>query len=161
MLPVTKLTKEDFDDIIERLEVFWGVRNDKILAFHQPMCLHEFGDTAFVAKDDGKVVAYIFGLISQTDPETAYGQALACDPSYRGQGVVERLCSRFMEEVRARGCRRMKVLVFPKNFRSILFHMKLGFEPEGTERDSNGIRIVKDYWGRGLDYVVMYRPTEP
>src|SRR6185295_424814 len=119
------------------------------------------GDTAFVAKDDGKVVAYLFGFISQTQPDVAYGNALACDPNYRGSGVVEDLCSRFLEEVQARGCTRMKVLVFPKNFRSVLYHMKMGFQPEGTERDQNGVRITRDYWGPGLDYVVMYRSTEP
>lgn len=161
MLPITRLTKADFDDIIEHLEDFWGVRNDKLLYIHHPMFLYEFGDTAFVAKDNGRVVAYIFGVVSQTEPQTAYGQSLACHPDYRGQGVVERLCSRFLEEVRARGCTRMKVLVFPKNFRSLLFHMKLGFQPEGAERDENGVRTVKNYWGPGLDYVVMYRSTEP
>ena len=161
MLPVTRLTKADFDDIIEHLEDFWGVRNDKLLYIHHPMWLHEFGDTAFVAKDGGRVVAYVFGFVSQMEPDLAVGQAMACLADYRGQGVVEQVAMRFIEEVRARGCTRMKVMVFPKNFRSLLFHMKMGFEPEGTERDQNGVRIVKDYWGPGLDYVVMYRSTTP
>lgn len=158
MLPVDKITKEDFDQIIENLDQFWGVRNDKLLYVHHPMFFYEFGDTAFVVRDAGRVVAYIFGFVSQTDPKTAYGQVVSCHPEYRGQGLVEALFERLGTEVRARGCTRVKVMIFPKNFRSLLFHMKMGFEPEGEDRDEKGVRIVKDYWGRGLDYSVLSRP---
>ena len=160
MLPITKLTKTDFDQIIERIDAFWGVTNDKLLYVHHPMFLYEFGDTAFVAKDGDTVAAYLFGCVSQVDPQMAYGHVLACHPDYRGSGVVEVLMARFGEELRARGCTRVKTLVFPKNFRSLLFHMKLGFEPQGEERDANGIRIVKDYWGQGIDYAVLLRDIE-
>lgn len=160
MLPITKLTKADFDQIIERIDVFWGVTNDKLLYVHHPMFLYEFGDTAFVAKDGDQVVSYVFGCISQTDPQVAYGHVVACHPDYRGSGVVESLMARFGEEVQARGCTRLKVLVFPKNFRSLLFHVKMGFEPQGEDRDANGIRVVRDYWGPGIDYAVLLRDIE-
>ncbi|HEY3567722.1 MAG TPA: GNAT family N-acetyltransferase [Thermoanaerobaculia bacterium] len=155
MLPITKLTKEDFDQIIEQIEVFWGVTNDKLLYVHHPMFLYEFGDTAYVVKDGDKVVGYLFGFISQTDPQTAYGHVIACHPDYRGRGVVETLMWRFGKETQERGCTRAKAIIFPKNFRSLLFHMKMGFEPEGVG-DGNGVRVVKDYWGKGIDYSVLY-----
>jgi RimJ/RimL family protein N-acetyltransferase len=160
VLPISRLTKEDFDQIIERIDVFWGVTNDKLLYVHHPMFLYEFGDTAFVAKDGEQVVGYLFGCVSQVDPDLAYGHVLACHPDYRGGGVVEALMSSFGAEVRARGCTRVKTIVFPKNFRSLLFHMKLGFEPQGEERDAKGIRIVKNYWGQGIDYAVLLRDIE-
>lgn len=156
MLPITKLTKEDFDQIIEQIEVFWGVTNDKLLYVHHPMFLYEFGDTAYVVKDGDKVVGYLFGFISQTDPRTAYGHVIACHPDYRGRGVVETLMWRFGKETQERGCTRAKAIIFPKNFRSLLFHMKMGFEPEGEVGDGNGVRVVKDYWGKGIDYSVLY-----
>lgn len=158
MLPVDKITKEDFDQIIENLDQFWGMRNDKLLYIHHPIFLYEFGDTAFVVREGDRVAAYLFGFVSQTDPQTAYGQVVACHPDYRGQGLVEALFYRFGDEARARGCTRIKVLVFPKNFRSLLFHMKMGFEADGEERDEKGIPIVRNYWGQGIDYSVLVRP---
>jgi ribosomal protein S18 acetylase RimI-like enzyme len=160
MLPITRITRQDYDQILADVDDFWGLTNDQLLYVHHPIFLYEFGDTAFAAKDQEKVAAYQLGFVSQTDPCTAYAHALACRPDYRGLGVVEALMRRFAAEVRARGCTRVKLLAYPKNLRLVLFYLKLGFVAEGTERDANGVRVVRDYWGPGIDYTVMWRDLQ-
>jgi ribosomal protein S18 acetylase RimI-like enzyme len=160
MLPITRLTKEDFDQILGDIESFWGLTNDQLLYVHHPIFFYEFGDTAFAAKEENKVAAYQLGFISQTDPQTGYGHALACRPEYRGRGLVEALMMHFTAAVRARGCTRIKLLAYPKNLRLVLFYLKLGFTAEGAGRDANGVRVVRDYWGPGIDYAVLWRNIE-
>lgn len=159
MAEITRLTKVDFDEIIERLDEFWGMVNDKLLFVHHPMFLHEFGDTAFVARVEGELVAYLFGFVAQTDPTLAHGQVIACLPNHRGRAAVSGLVEHFFAVMRERGCKRVKSLVFPYNYRSLLFHYRLGFKPGSgpeTETNASGIVVSRDYWGKGIDYVVLY-----
>jgi hypothetical protein len=55
--------------ILENIVDFWG--RDRTLSVHHPMFIHEFGNTAFIIKENDKIIAYLFGFLSQTSP-TAY-----------------------------------------------------------------------------------------
>lgn len=65
-MTVEKLTKADFDFILEHIVEFWG--SERTLALHHPMFLHESGPTAYVIRDGDKVLAYCLGFFSQTEP---------------------------------------------------------------------------------------------
>ena len=68
-MTVDKCTQSDFHEILTDLSDFWG--SDRTLSVHHPMFIHEFGDTAFVIKGNGKIIAYLFGFLSQTQ-KTGY-----------------------------------------------------------------------------------------
>ena len=72
-------TREDFYEILETQAEFWDGRDMRHL-FH-PFLLHQFGNSAYVIRDGshvegGHVVAYLFGLLSQTEP-VAYAHAMS------------------------------------------------------------------------------------
>lgn len=158
MLHIEQMTLHDFHQIVERLEDFWGTTNEKLLTAHHPMFFYEFGDTAFVAKDDERIVAYVFGFVSQTDPETAYGHVMGSRPDYRALGVIEALYEHFAKVMKSRGCTQAKHLVPPGNFASIRYHIQIGCVPVGVEQAGEGqIPVVKDYWARGVNRVVFMR----
>ena len=66
---IEPLTRSDFLAIIDDHGDFW--ESDLTYQLHHPLFLEEFGDTAYVIRENDLIVAYLFGLISQTSP-TAY-----------------------------------------------------------------------------------------
>src|SRR5262249_20244389 len=75
---------EDYDKILDALDEFWSARDTRHL--HHPFLVHEFGISAFVIRNGGEVVAYLFGFLSQTEP-VGYVHAVAVRTSTRRQGL--------------------------------------------------------------------------
>ncbi|MGD8451533.1 MAG: GNAT family N-acetyltransferase [Phycisphaerae bacterium] len=150
-------TATDFAEILRDLTDFWG--SDRARAVHHPMFLHEFGDTAWVIRDAGRVVAYLFGFIAQTTP-TGYVHLLAVRPEYRGRGLARRLYAHFTEFAIARGCRALKAITSPHNHASIAFHRSIGMQLD-DEANEHGVPVVRDYAGPGQDRVVFRKAIGP
>ena len=71
-------TREDLLEIHRRFAELWPSGDEAFLrrveAAHHPMFVHEFGNTPYVSKEGGKMIAYPFRVYSQTEPT---GQKLA------------------------------------------------------------------------------------
>ena len=153
---ISNCTVEDLDQILAALPEFWDGRDTRQL--HHPFLIHEFGDTAFVIRDDGRVVAYLFGLFSQTQP-VGYVHAIAVRASARRRRLAQRLYGHFVEYARRRGCTHVKATTRPSNAASIAFHKSLGMQLLG-EPNEDGIPVVPDYSGRGESRVVFWKSIE-
>jgi GNAT superfamily N-acetyltransferase len=137
------VTKADFDEIVDRLAAFWGERD--LSAMHHPMFLHEFGDSAFLIRDEhGAVAAYLFGFVVPAQA-LAYVHLVAVRDDQRGRGFARMLYERFERLARERGCDRMKAITTPANTSSIAFHRAIGMD--SVE--------VPDYAGTGRARVVF------
>jgi GNAT superfamily N-acetyltransferase len=139
---VARCTKADYDQIIAELDEFW--ETSLTYGLHNPTLLNEFGDTAYVVRDQGKVVAYLFGFFSQTEP-VGYIHLVAVRRSHRRQGLAEKLYEHFTDHARSRGCTGLKAITTPENANSIAFHGRIGMNAEA----------VRDYSGRGKDRLVL------
>lgn len=146
-------SKADFDQILQDIADFWG--SERTLPLHHPTFINEFGNSAFVFKEEQQVVGYLFGFISQTAP-VAYVHLIGVRRSYQGQGLGRRLYEHFIKFARAKGCKELKAITTPTNSASIAFHRRLGMELLG-EPDEEGIPIVRDYSGPGQHRVVFRR----
>ena len=151
-MPISQATKADFDQIVTEIADFWG--SDRTLHLHQPSLIYEFGDTAFVIRDGVRVTAYLFGYLAQTGP-TAYVHLVAVRRDCQGQGLGRQLYAHYIEVARARGCTALKAITTPTNQASIAFHIRLGMTLRG-EPNADGIPVVRDYSGPGLDRVVFH-----
>ncbi|MBW2993246.1 GNAT family N-acetyltransferase [Candidatus Woesearchaeota archaeon] len=152
---IENCTQEDFLQIREDIADFWG--SDRTLYLHHHMFLYEFGDTAFVIRDKGQVIAYLFGFISQKNPSVGYIHLAAVRESHKGQGLGKRLYSHFAKVVQARGCSELKAITSPANTASIAFHKALGFE---SSPNAEGVSVIKDYSGRGNDRAVFQKDSK-
>lgn len=148
---ITRCTPEDFYQILETREEFWDGRDMRHL-FH-PFLLHQFGNSAFVIRDGGQVVAYLFGLLSQTEP-VAYAHAIAVRPSARRHKLGQKLYEHFTAFAGTHGCTHIKAITSPDNLRSIAFHRSIGMALLG-EPNTNGIPVVRGYARRDVDHVVF------
>jgi GNAT superfamily N-acetyltransferase len=146
-------TRHDYFQILEQLDQFWDGRDTRHL--HHPFLIHEFGNSAFVARLGSQVVAYLFGFISQTEP-VGYVHTVAVRASARRQGLAQQLFGRFVEFARQHGCKHVKAITTPSNSSSIAFHKSLGMQLLG-EPSSDGVPVVFDYMGRGAPRVVFWK----
>jgi GNAT superfamily N-acetyltransferase len=152
-MDITNCTKQNFDQIILEFNQFWD--HDRTLLLHHPTLINEFGNSAFVIKDGQKVLAYLFGFISQTAP-VGYVQLLSVRQGYRKQGLARQLYNHFTIFALAHGCKQLKAITSPVNTLSIAFHRSIGMMPVG-DYIVDGVPIIKDYSGPGKDRVIFMK----
>jgi GNAT superfamily N-acetyltransferase len=148
---IDRCTHQDFLDILTDLEDFWG--SDRARGVHHPVVVHEFGDTAWVVREDGRIIADLFGFWSQTEP-TGYIHLVAVRRSHQGHGIGRWLYEQFEARARERGCSKLKALTPPINTDSVAFHRRLGFTMLG-EPNEEGIPVIENYFGPGVPRVVF------
>jgi len=150
---IVNCSKSDFDQIFLEIADFWG--SDRTLPLHHPMFLYEFGNSAFVIREEDKVIAYLFGFLAQTGP-TAYIHLIGVRGSHQRKGLGSRLYEHFIQFAGKHGCKEIKAITSPANTQSILFHKAIGMQPvKGSAED--GTPVVKDYSGPGKDAVLFCR----
>jgi ribosomal protein S18 acetylase RimI-like enzyme len=118
-----------------------------------------FANTCFVAESSGLVVGFILGWISQVENTVAYVHNVCVAPNMRKKGIATRLYDRFIEAVKVRGCKKVFLIINPRNEASLRFHQALGFKisEEGEGIEVGGVRAVKDYNGPAQHMVVMHK----
>ncbi|WP_018638741.1 GNAT family N-acetyltransferase [Parafrankia elaeagni] len=117
-----------------------------------------FTDSSYlVERADGRLVAFLIGFMSQSQPEAAYIHFVGVDPSLRRRGVAEGLYRRFFRLAAARGRSRVQCITSPGNATSLAFHTGLGFQVEPGDITIDDVAAHRDYDGPGLHRVVFTR----
>jgi len=137
----------DYGRVIGRVNVWWGGR-DMAPVLPKLFFLH-FEGTSFVAEDEeGDLVGFLCGFLSQTNADEAYVHFVGITPDHRGEGLGRTLYQRFFDEVRAHGRTVVRCVTSPVNQESVAFHEALGFEVD---------RVIEDYDGPGEDRVLLVK----
>ena len=137
----------DYGRVIGLVNVWWGGR--EMAPMLPKLFFIHFEGTSFVAEDEeGELVGFVIGFLSQTSDDEAYIHFVGVDPEHRGEGLGHALYERFFEEVRTSGRSVVRCVTSPVNDRSVAFHESLGFEVE---------RVVEDYDGPGEDRVLLVK----
>lgn len=153
-MKIEAFTKRDFDEVLTHLLEFWP--SDYIRPLHHPMLIHEFGDTAYVIRNEGCVAGYLLGFFATANP-TAYVHLVGVREPYRRQGLARELYQHYISQARTRGCTQLKAITTPANSTSIAFHRSIGMELEGDVHPDYGVPVVLDYSGPGQHRVVFRR----
>ena len=149
-MQIESCSKSDYDFIVQNLDLFWDHHRPSPLS---PILLYEFGDTAFVIRENGEPIACMFGLLSQQG-SVAYVQLVAVQRSARRKGLASALYGHFISIAKRWGCSQLKAITSPSNLDSIRFHKGLGMSMDGYPSE-DGVSIVRDYAGPGQDRVVF------
>jgi GNAT superfamily N-acetyltransferase len=151
-MKIENCTMEDFNEITRDISDFWG--SNRTLHLHQPFLVYEFGNTAFVIRGNGSVIAYLFGFFSQTE-SIAYIHLIGVREKYQKQGLGKMLYDHYIDIAKSHNIRKIKAITKPVNMKSIHFHKnKIGMTLLG-EPNENGINVVKNYSGINEDRVVF------
>ena len=130
---VRRITKQDFDRIVEVIDHWWG---GPLGTFAHPIFFYELGGQALVVEKDGEMIGFLLGFVVRgaDSPEASgvadvgYVHLVGIHPDHRRKGVGRLLYQRFTEACRAVGCRKMKAITAFGNEGSIRFHAALGWE---------------------------------
>ena len=143
-------THGDFLQILRDLPDFWSSSGPpmRTLPYHYPFLVHEFGDTAFVVREEGRVIAYLFGFVATAEP-VGYIHLVGVRGAHQGTGLGRALYEHFAGVAKDRGCTHLRAVTAPFNSDSQAFHAAMGFEPTGPSRTPDGLPIYPDYHGPG------------
>jgi ribosomal protein S18 acetylase RimI-like enzyme len=137
----------DYGRVIQHVNVWWGGR--EMAPILPKLFFLHFEGTSFVAEDeDGTLVGFLIGFLSQTDDTEAYVHFVGVAPDERGSGVGRTLYETFFDVARKHGRSVVRCVTSPVNEDSVRFHRALGFEVD---------RIASDYDGPGEDRVLLVR----
>lgn len=149
-------TEDDHAWLIGRVDDWWGGR--RIHDLLPRLWLQHFTGTSWIAEDPaGAPVGFLVGFVSPDHPDEAYVHMVATSPGLRRQGLGRALYERFIDDVRARGVRRVIAITWPANRLSVSFHQAMGFVPSdgpGTQR-LYGTPAFPDYDAEGEDRTVF------
>ena len=119
-----------------------------------PQLLEHFGDTSLIVEEDGDLVAFLVGFMSQRFPDAGYVHYMGVRPDLRGGGLGTEMYRRFAAFTRERGRARVLAEAGAWNVRSIAFHKRVGFTLEPGDEIVDGLPVHHPE-GHGFDYVAM------
>ena len=141
----------DHPRVLAVIDEWWGGRS--MAAMLPRLFFLHFRPTSFVLEQDGRLVGFLCGFVSQTDPTQAYVHFVGVDPGLRGHGAGRLLYERFFSAARERGCTTVHAVTSPVNRGSVAFHKAMGF----TADEGGG----EAYDGPGEDRVRFTRQLPP
>ena len=145
-------TAADADPIAAAIESWWARH---LRHFVHPLFLEHFGDTCLVVEDDGELVAFLVGMLSQRHAGQASVHFMGVRPDYRSLGLGRELYERFAAVVRRRGATVVVAETGAFNTRSIAFHRRLGFTLEDGDELVDGVPVTRNVHGTGEDVVLF------
>lgn len=154
-----RMTWTDFHYVCGVVDEWWG---DQVRYLLHPLYVEHFGETCLVVQEDGVVLGFLIGFVSQGRPNEAYVHLVATHPGYRRRGIGRALYEDFFTLVRRRGCLKVSAITVPYNNTSIAFHRRMGFHlREQGAAWFGAIPFFPNYGGPGVDCVFMERTLEP
>jgi len=80
-----RLQETDYPAIISKVDEWWGGR--AMTALLPRLFFQHFNDSSWVIEDDGEIVGFLVGFLSQTYGDTGYIHFVGVHPAYRSKGL--------------------------------------------------------------------------
>lgn len=126
-----KITKRDFDRIVEVIDHWWG---GPISTFAHPIFFYELGDMALVVESGDELIGFLLGFVAHTEAErTGYVHLVGIHPEHRRKGVGRLLYATFTRAAVAAGCTKLKAITTTGNDGSIRFHLAQGWQAQEVD----------------------------
>ena len=152
---IRPISERDHAPVIAVVNDWWGGR--QMAGLLPRLFFEHFQDTSFVIEEDGQIIAFLIGFVSQSRPGQAYIHFVGIHPDQRKRGLGKQLYELFFETVRARGCDSVHCITAPINRGSIAFHTRMGFQIVTSDRERDGLSFTADYDGPGQDRVLFVK----
>lgn len=145
----------DYYIISPLVNEWWGGRqmSDKL----PKLFFDQFQNTSFIAEQEGEIVGFLIGFLSQSNSTEAYIHFVGVHPGYRKQQIGKSLYFEFFRVVKENGRSIVRCITSPVNKASIAYHTKMGFEIEEGDRKVDGFSVKSNYDGQGQDRVLFLK----
>lgn len=152
---IRQIEPADYAVIIPVMNDWWSGRAVRDML--PKLFFVHFRDTSFAAEQDGAVVGFLVGFLSQTFLDEAYIHFVGVHPAFRQQRVGQRLYDEFFRVVRRAGRHTVRCVTSPVNSGSIAFHTRMGFAIESQDVGEGGVAVTRNYDGLGNDRVLFVK----
>ncbi|AJI25655.1 GNAT family N-acetyltransferase (plasmid) [Priestia megaterium] len=95
-----------------------------------------FKNTSFIVEEEGEIIGFLIGFLSQSYSNEAYIHFVGIHPEYRGKGIGRQLYNQFFDVIKQSGRNIVRCVTSPVNKASIAYHTKMGFEIEQWNKDN-------------------------
>ena len=146
---------QDHAHIVCVVDEWWGGR--PMSSMLPRLFFEHFQTTSFVVELEQRIIAFLIGFVSQTDPTRAYIHFVGVDPSERTQGLGRALYEHFFDVVQSLGCVSVTCVTSPVNSGSVAFHRRMGFDFVPGDTEQNNVSVHTDYDGSGESRVMFRR----
>jgi len=103
-----------------------------------------FKNTSFIVEEEGEIIGFLVGFLSQSYSNEAYIHFVGIHPEYRGKGIGKQLYNQFFDTIKQNGRNIVRCVTSPVNKASIAYHTKMGFEIEqGNKENQDKILFIK------------------
>jgi ribosomal protein S18 acetylase RimI-like enzyme len=163
---VREPTADDHRRVLAVLDDWWGglggaAGSARRASLVPRLFFEHFRDTSMLLERDGELVGFLVGFLSQSRPDEAYIHFVGVAPELRGSGVGAAMYRRFFALARAAGRTRVRSVTSPVNRGSVAFHRAMGFELVPGDLTVDGIPVLRDHDGPGVDLVAFVRRLDP
>jgi diaminobutyrate acetyltransferase len=120
--------------------------------------LRYFGDTCYVAEQDGQITGFILGFFSQQDPETYFLWQIGVHPEKQGEGIGKQLLQYAEKQLQKKSIHRIELTIDPENTASKKLFEQNGYQNSSFNAGSvisvNGMIAIKDYYSPGRHFML-------
>jgi ribosomal protein S18 acetylase RimI-like enzyme len=153
---IRQAVPDDYDQIIASVDTWWGGRS--MAAMLPRLFFLHFRPWTFVAERGDRILGFLAGLRSQTDPAQFYCHFIGVHPEARAQGIGEALYQRLFADAAMNGGAAVLAVTSPRNHSSVAFHRRMGFEVLPGPGELEGVSYTPGYDGPGEDRVRLRKP---
>ncbi|MFJ7730873.1 GNAT family N-acetyltransferase [Lysinibacillus sp. NPDC097231] len=157
-MEIRSVKGSDYYVISPLINEWWGGRNMSDML--PKLFFDHFTQTSFIAEEDGKLVGFLIGFLSQTHSNEAYIHFVGVHPEYRKHNIGKHLYHKFFNVVKQNNRSMVRCVTSPVNKVSIAYHTKMGFEIEDGDRNVEGLSINTDYDGQNQDRVLFVKKLD-
>lgn len=147
--------QSDYYSISPLINEWWDGRQMRDML--PKLFFDHFSNTSFVAEEDGQIIGFLIGFLSQSHLHEGYIHFVGVHPLHRGNHIGRQLYESFFHTMKLYGRSLVRCVTSPVNKNSIAYHIRMGFEIEGGNRVVNGIAVHSNYDGPGKERVVFVK----
>ena len=152
---IRNIKESDYLTVIKVLNDWWGGR--KMVDMLPRLFFKHFNETSFIAEENGNIIGFVVGFISQTYLDQAYIHFVGIHPDFRTIGIGRKLYNTFYNTVKEKGCTSVSLVTSPQNNKSIAYHTRLGFEMIKSDIYKAGVWVHIDYDGSKEDRILFVK----
>ncbi|MDY7043085.1 MAG: GNAT family N-acetyltransferase [Bacillota bacterium] len=150
---IRSIEGSDYYRISPIINEWWGGRQ---MADMVPKLFFEhFNNSSFIAEENGKIIGFLIGFVSQSQTNTAYIHFIGVHPNHRNMQIGKRLYHTFFQVMKRFNVEVIRCVTSPKNRNSIAFHTHMGFDIVEGDNVVDGISIHTQYDGINHDRVLF------
>jgi ribosomal protein S18 acetylase RimI-like enzyme len=154
-MEIRSVNSSDYYTISPLINEWWGGRQmaDKL----PKLFFDHFSDTSFIAEENGEIIGFLIGFLSQTYSNEAYIHFVGVHPEHREKNVGKNLYNHFFEIIKQYNRRIVRCVTSPVNKGSIAYHTKMGFEIDEGDKKLDDVFVHTNYDGPNQDRVLFVK----